>query len=65
MSIRRRTVTNSQPCFVEAQQLESKQLLTGVVTLAITGANISAVGDSNPNEVEIELDTASAPSVVD
>ena len=59
MSIRRRTVTNSQPCFVEAQQLESKQLLTGVVTLAITGANISAVGDSNPNEVEIELDTAS------
>ena len=59
MSIRRRrTVTNSQPCFVEAQQLESKQLLTGVVTLAITGANISAVGDSNPNEVEIELDTA-------
>jgi hypothetical protein len=58
MSIRRRTVTNSQPCFVEAQQLESKQLLTGVVTLAITGANISAVGDSSANELDIQIGAA-------
>lgn len=41
---------------IEVQQLESKQLLTGVVTLAISGSNdVSITGDSSANDIDVTI----------
>ena len=41
----------------EIQQLEQRSLLTGTVTIALVGNNLTVTGDSGNNDVRIEVST--------